>query len=269
MGRPLHALCIGRGPTHVLYNAAHHANEWITTPVLLRFLEEYAAAYAHNGSLHGQSASNLFDSTTLTVVPLVNPDGVDLVTGALPNESPFFINAQQLAFNYPAVPFPDGWKANILGVDLNLNYPAGWEEAKKIKESQGYTRPGPRDYVGPAPFSEPESAALAALTEAHSYRLTLSYHTQGEVIYYKYLDFQPPYALAIGQAFSRASGYALEQTPYESGFAGYKDWFIQSFDRPGYTIEAGRGTNPLPLDDFDSIYRDNLGILVQGLVLVR
>ena len=61
---------------------------------------------------------------------------------------------------------------------------------------------------------------------------------------------------------AQASGYSLEDTPYESSFAGYKDWFIQNFRRPGYTIEVGQGVNPLPIDQFDEIYRDNVGILV-------
>ena len=51
-------------------------------------------------------------------------------------------------------------------------------------------------------------------------------------------------------------------TPYASSFAGYKDWFIQNFRRPGYTIEVGSGTNPLPLSQFEEIYRDNLPILI-------
>ena len=67
---------------------------------------------------------------------------------------------------------------------------------------------------------------------------------------------------------SEASGYALEETPYSSGFAGYKDWFIQQYDRPGYTIEVGRGTSPLPLSQFGKIYRDNLGILTLGMALI-
>ena len=44
--------------------------------------------------------------------------------------------------------------------------------------------------------------------------------------------------LEIAEYFGRISGYAVEETPYNSGFAGYKDWFIQYYDRPGYTIEA-------------------------------
>ena len=47
-----------------------------------------------------------------------------------------------------------------------------------------------------------------------------------------------------------------------SSFAGYKDWFIKVFRRPGFTIEAGSGENPLPIGQFEEIYRDNLGILV-------
>ena len=63
----------------------------------------------------------------------------------------------------------------------------------------------------------------------------------------------------------RSSGYSVEDTPYASGFAGYKDWFIQDYNRPGYTIEVGLGESPLPLSQFDSIYRDNVGILTIGM----
>ena len=108
---------------------------------------------------------------------------------------------------------------------------------------------------------------MAELTRQVDPRLTLSYHTQGEVIYWKFLDLTPPDAQAIGEEFARVSGYALEDTPYASGFAGYKDWFIQEFDRPGYTIEAGLGESPLPMSQFPSIYAKNLGILALGLVL--
>ena len=81
------------------------------------------------------------------------------------------------------------------------------------------------------------------------------------MIYWQFRDYQVPGAEALAREFARLSGYALEDTPYESSFAGYKDWFIQQFRRPGFTIEVGQGENPLPLSQFDKIYRDNLGIL--------
>ena len=267
-GRPLWAMTIGSGGRRVVYTAAHHANEWITAYVLLRFAEELAAAITTGGSIYGIPASTLAQ-TEITLVPLVNPDGVDLVTGAIQPGSVEYELARTLSENYPAIPFPNGWKANLLGVDLNLQYPAGWLRAREIKFSQGYTRPGPRDYVGRAPLGQMESRALAQLTEEIDPALVLAYHTQGKVIYWQFDDIEVPGAQALAEDFARTSGYGLEDVPPESAFAGYKDWFIQYFRRPGFTIEVGAGENPLPLEQFDEIYRDNLGILTAAATGLR
>ena len=213
------------------------------------------------------SAKELFSGTALHMVPLVNPDGVDLVTGTLDPDDSYYAQAKALSSFYPEIPFPDGWKSNIAGVDLNLQYPAEWQTARGIKFSQGFTRPGPREYVGDAPLIAPESRAMAKWTRERDFSLTISYHTQGKVIYWQYGDIVVPGAQRIGTAFSKGSGYRMEDVPYASSFAGYKDWFIQTWRRPGFTIEAGIGKNPLPLSQFDEIYRHNLPILVQGLTL--
>ena len=110
--------------------------------------------------------------------------------------------------------------------------------------------------------------AVYAFTRSHDFRLILAYHTQGEVIYWKYLDYEPAHSYEIAQYFGRVSGYTVEETPTQSGYAGYKDWFIQEYDRPGYTIEAGMGENPLPMSDFAGIYRDNAGILLGGMTQI-
>ena len=261
-GRPVRTLVIGEGDRKVIYSAAHHANEWITTPVLLKFVEDLAEAVDSDGTLYGVNAKNIVEAATIYIVPMVDPDGVDLVTGAIPTGTLEYETARRLGENYPNIPFPEGWKANLLGVDLNLQYPAGWLQAREIKFSQGFTKPGPRDYVGRAPLNQRESIALAGYTEAIDPALVLAYHTQGKVIYWQFRDYEVPGARELAEEFARLSGYALEDTPYESSFAGYKDWFIQNFRRPGYTIEVGAGENPLPIEQFDEIYRDNLGILV-------
>lgn len=59
----------------------------------------------------------------------------------------------------------------------------------------------------------------------------------------------------------------MADTPYNSSFAGFKDWFIQNYNLPGYTIEAGLGENPLPISQFNQIYEDNVGILLLGAIL--
>ena len=181
--------------------------------------------------------------------------------------SEVYTQAQSIANNYPNLRFPDDWKANINGVDLNLQFPAGWEDARRIKFAQGYTSPSPRDFVGYGPLTEPESLALYNFTLSKNFNLILAYHTQGKEIYWQFQDYAPQNAKRIGNIFATVSGYKLADVPFESSFAGYKDWFLQEYRRPGYTIEAGLGQNPLPISQFNEIYNDNIGILVLSTIL--
>ena len=261
-GRPVRTLVIGNGKRKVIYSGSHHANEWITTPVLLKFVEEYAEALQNGGEIFGVPASELAAKVTTYTVPMVNPDGVDLVTGNIQPGSEEYEAARRLAEHYPSIPFPEGWKADLAGVDLNLQYPAGWLRAREIKYSQGFTRPGPRDFVGRYPLSQRESRVLAGYTEYIDPALVLAYHSQGREIYWSFQDIELPEARRLGERLAQISGYTLAEPAPESSFAGYKDWFLKIFRRPGYTIEVGQGQNPLPISQFDEIYRDNLGILV-------
>ena len=261
-GRNVRTLVIGNGPRKVIYTAAWHANEWITAPILLKFVEEFAQALKNSEEIYDIDARDLAARVTIYTVPMVNPDGVDLVTGAIRADSVPYEKAREIGDNFPAIPFPSGWKANLNGVDLNLQFPAGWLRAREIKFSQGYNQPAPRDYVGRAPLNQRESRALAGYTEYIDPALVLAYHTQGKEIYWSFLDYDVPGARELGEKLAQVSGYALAQPAPGSSYAGYKDWFIKDFRRPGYTVEAGSGVNPLPLSQFDEIYRDNLGILV-------
>lgn len=265
-GRNLRTLVLGSGPRKVIYSAAWHANEWITATVVLKFAEAFARAVQEGKEIAGTDARMLAEQTTVCIVPMVDPDGVDLVTGAIGEEDPAYRKARSIAQGFPAIPFPEGWKANLAGVDLNLQFPAGWLRAREIKFSQGFDRPAPRDYVGRSPLSQRESRTMAGYTEYMDPDLVLACHTQGREIYWKFLDYDVPGAEQLGRRMAAVSGYTLAQPAESSGYAGYKDWFIQTFRRPGYTVEMGSGTNPLPLSRFDEIYRENLGILVTGAI---
>jgi len=225
-----------------MYNAAHHANEWITSVILTRFVEDMANQL--QPASHNEQKHLWHEKFTLHMIPMVNPDGVEIVTKG----------------------GPPGWKANACGVDLNSNYPAGWELAKAHKFARGYTSPGPRDYVGPHPLCEPESMAMAAFTKFTDPTLTISLHTQGEEIYWRYKDFMPPGAAKLAKRLSHVSRYRLEDVPDMSSHAGYRDWFIEHFNRPGYTIECGLGESPLPISDFDGIYKKVCPILTETFI---
>lgn len=125
LGKNLKYLRFGRGPKKIFYNASIHANEWITSVLLMKFLENLSTAYLNNTEIWGYPASSLWNEVSLYIVPMINPDGVDLVIGNTEKYMPdIYKQMQEISKKYPAHTFPSGWKANINAVDLNLQFPA-------------------------------------------------------------------------------------------------------------------------------------------------
>ncbi|UOQ43682.1 M14 family metallopeptidase [Halobacillus salinarum] len=257
MGKPLEELQIGRGSKFIHWDGSFHANEWITTAIIMHFLNDFLLALTNQETIRGLSIYSFYDQVTLSVVPMVDPDGVDLVLNG-PPAGPF--GEEALRINRGSEDF-SGWKANIRGVDLNNQYPAKWdvEAARKPNE------PSFRDFPGYEPLTEPEAVAMAELAGNRQFEKLLAFHTQGEVIYWGYEDLEPPRAQTIVSEFSRVSGY--EPIRYVDSYAGYKDWFIMVWRRPGFTVELGSGLNPLPLSQFDEIYQESLGIFLASLYM--
>jgi len=183
---------------------------------------------------------------------------VDLVLNGPPDQEEW--QTRVVEFNKGSTDFTE-WKANIRGVDLNDQFPARWE----LEKARNPNEPGPRDYVGEKPLLEPEAIAMANLTKERDFARVLAFHTQGEVIYWGFENLEPAESEVIVQEFSRVSGYEPVKTI--ASYAGYKDWFIQDWQRTGFTIELGRGINPLPLSMFDDMYKKSLGIFLAGLYM--
>ncbi|TYS14314.1 LysM peptidoglycan-binding domain-containing protein [Rossellomorea vietnamensis] len=255
LGKPLYEIQIGNGEKKVNINASFHANEWITTPILMRFMNDYLLSLTNRGTIRGVVIEPLYSSVTLSLVPMVNPDGVDLVIEGPPPA----LREELVEFNKGNTNF-SGWKANINGVDLNNQYPAKWELEKERKEEKS---PAPRDFPGYKPLSEPEAIAMAELARDGDLDRVLALHTQGEEFYWGFEGMEPPESEMLAEEFERVSGY--RSVRYIDSFAGYKDWFIQEFQRPGFTIELGMGINPLPLSQFDRIYESVLGIFLVSI----
>lgn len=256
LGRTMPEILIGNGAKRVHYNGSFHANEWITTPIIMTFLNDYLLSLTNQQQIRGVSTPALYQQTLLSIVPMVNPDGVDLVLHGPPENEPW--HSQVIEWNKGSLDF-SGWKANIRGVDLNDQFPAKWE----LERERNPKEPGPRDYGGEKPLSEPEAIAMADLTKNMDFARVLAFHTQGEVIYWGFENLEPPENEVLAEEFGRVSGYEPVKTT--NSYAGYKDWFIQDWRRPGFTVELGKGVNPLPLSQFDEIYEDVLGIFLSGL----
>ncbi|MGO4544516.1 M14 family metallocarboxypeptidase [Paenibacillus sp. 2TAB23] len=259
MGKPLLALRCGTGQRRIHMNGSFHANEWITSALLMRFVADLSAAYCSGDEIGGQRVADLCREVTLWVVPMVNPDGVELSQEGLSERHPYY--RQLLEWNRGSAHF-EGWKANIRGVDLNDQFPAFWEEECKRR---GIESPGPRDYPGPYPLSEPEAAAMASFTDRMGFHAVMALHTQGREIYWNYRDYEPADSEQLAKKLARASGY--EAVKLSGSDAGYKDWYIQRYRRPGFTVEAGYGENPLPMSKFDHIYMELQPLLLEMLHL--
>lgn len=264
-GKPLYYIKIGSGSNEISYNGAHHGMESITSACLMRFARDFLTAKRNGTALGGFCTSALDKKTSVYIVPMLNPDGVQLAAEGIPES--IGADERRLLTQYCGSEDFSSWQANAHGVDLNHNYDALWDKSKEMEEEYGILKPGPTRFSGSCAESEPESRALADFTRRHSFRMVIAFHSQGRVIYHGFCDKEPPYASEIARAFTRISPYVTERADGIASYAGYKDWFISEFNRPGFTVELGEGKNPLPLSDLPQIYKETLPILLGAMTV--
>ena len=232
-GRNLFAIKLGTGPRRVLFHGAHHGMEWLTARLLMQFATDLVTP--------NYDTEYIWKKNTLYLIPMVNPDGIEIAkTGIF-------------------------WQANARGVDLNHNYDALWHCSKLAESEYGISGPGPTRYSGPYPESEPETKALANFTRQNSFDLTLSFHSQGQVIYWDFCGYAPKESFQYLDRFEAVSPYRRDIPDGIASYGGYKDWFLQTFKKPGFTIEIGLGKNPLPPEDFEQIYQETLPLMLEVL----
>lgn len=260
-GRNLYALTIGNRDNRVLYTAATHGSEWLTTLVLYRFLEDLCRHYRAGTAFSSIRLDSLLEEKGATFIPVMNPDGVEINLMGYMGAGSFDTLVESIAKDSTST-----WNANARGVDLNHNFDARWEDLKQMEQEKGITAPAPRQYGGPSPESELESYALAKYCREHYFSSAFALHSQGEEIYYKFEDYDPPKAELMAKVLSASSGYALVQQEGLASYGGFKDWFIKTFCRPAFTIEIGRGENPLALDLLDQVYQQVYEMLLLGML---
>ncbi|MBE6545978.1 MAG: peptidase M14 [Ruminococcaceae bacterium] len=252
MGRGIPVISLGEGKKASLYVGAHHGMEWITTLVLLRFIREYCALYQSKSSLFGLSLPYFFSSRTIHIVPMLNPDGVEYQLHGIAPDNPLY--DRLLAMNHGSNDFSH-WQANARGVDLNHNYNSGFAEYKKLESEHGILGGASTRYSGEAPESEPEVGHLCNFIRYNSsIKQVLSFHTQGEEIYDGAAKFSCLRTKEIAKKLSVLSGYTLASAEGMAAYGGLSDWCAEELELPAFTVECGKGKNPLPVKDGFPIY---------------
>ncbi len=232
-GRKLYAIRLGNGGKRIFFHGAHHGMEWLTAKLLMVFAQDLVMDTFHT--------KQLLKNCTLYLVPMVNPDGIEIAAQGIP------------------------WQANARGVDLNHNYDALWHRSKQAEKDYGITGPGPTRFSGMFPESEPETRAVANFTRQNAFDLTIAFHSQGEVIYWDFCGYAPKESLVYGKRFEGVSPYRLDTPSGIASYGGYKDWFIKTYQKPGFTVEIGLGENPLPMEDFPDIYQKTVPLMLEAM----
>ena len=264
LGREIPALVLSTGGTGqpVLMAAAFHGQEWLTALCALRLCEELCTALRARMPLCGVPIHRALRDRQIWFVPLANPDGVEIARYGSEAAGPYAPSAAAAGADIPCL-----WQTNARGVDINHNFNAGWAQMQALAQKNGKISPGSRYYSGTAAESEPESRALADLCRGLDFRHVVALHSQGEEIYWAYGDHTPPQSRVMAQVLSAASGYAMAAPSVMASHGGFKDWFIDCFHRPGFTLELGRGKNPLPVAEFEAIYAKAREMLVLSVLL--
>lgn len=262
LGKDIFAFVIGEGEKNIVYVGGTHGIEWLTSLLLLRLTENLADAYEASTTLSGFNIKDILGNRKLIIIPELNPDGIEIsIKGATACGRYKAENYDICKGNFSS------WSANTRGVDINHNFNADWYTLREMEKNVGINSPSPSQYGGLYPESEPETAAITRLCREVSVDMLISFHSQGEEIFYEYGKNTPEKAMHIAKMFSALTDYTLVKNEglYSSG--GLKDWFIEEFGRPAFTIEIGKGKNPLPLEDVDAIYERLESMMVVGLIL--
>ncbi|MBE6530312.1 MAG: peptidase M14 [Ruminococcaceae bacterium] len=252
LGKEIPVLILGNGHKKFLYVGAHHGMEWITASLLLRFADEYCELYRSGGRLEKQWIKFLWENFQIHIVPLLNPDGVDYAIHGTDSQNPLY--ERVLKMNGGNEDFSH-WQANARGVDLNHNYNAGFDEYKELERQNDISFGAPTRYSGESPESEPEVSALCNYIRFHlPFGAVLTFHTQGEELYWKSRGKIVPGSEIAIRKLSLESGYPLNEAEGLASFGGLTDWCIASCATPAVTFECGKGQNPLPIKDLFPIY---------------
>lgn len=264
LGKPIWYLSIGNPACPpVLLAGGTHGSEWLTCMLLLLFGETLAEAAESGGAIAGIQADGLLSHHHLLLLPCLNPDGTAIALGGAESAGEYAPAVQQMIMEHPG----QVWQANVRGVDLNHNFDAGWETLRELEQQSGINAPGPTRYGGPAPFSEPETQAVRELCRSYPVRQLLSFHSQGEEIYWRYGSRTPGRSKAIAQLLAASCNYTVCDPAGLASHGGMKDWFIQQTGRPGFTIEIGKGKNPLPVEQLPEIW-DRLREMLMLSILI-
>ncbi len=249
LDRGIFSLSLGNAENSVLYVGGFHGSEWITSLTLFLFLERVCECIKHHKLLCSIDIKRALTGLGITIIPCINPDGTEIAIHGEKSARGLRKFVSSLGCeNYSK------WNANAMGVDINHNFNAGWHQLRQMEIENGIIGPCKGQYGGEYPESEAETKALTRLCRLKQFRQCMAVHSQGEELYWQYGENTPKTANMMAKILADSCSYRLVNNNGLASHGGFKDWFIDEFSRPGFTIEIGKGENPLPVENLYDIY---------------
>lgn len=247
--RDIDYIRIGKAHEQVLFVGGFHGMEWLTSLLLLIFCEKLCQTISRGENLADVNMYSFLKKRGLFITPCINPDGTEISIHG-PQKAGAYKNLVTDVSNGNT----SKWQANARGVDINHNFDASWETLNQMEKEAGIFGPAPTRFGGTAPESEIETKILTKLCRDVFFRHAIAFHSQGEEIYWDYKDYTPKESYMMAKIIGNISGYKVSSPEGLAVGGGFKDWFIKKFKRPAFTIEIGKGQNPLPINDIVEIY---------------
>lgn len=236
-GRDILALRMGEsGKPSLLLVGGVHAREDYSVMLTMKMLDYYCYYYRESKDFDGFKVRDIIDKVTIYFVPLVNPDGLNIVHKGI-QASSNYENLKEMKIWGEDHTY---WKANSNGVDLNRNFDDGNWHANVPKP--GVDIPTSERFKGPEPNSEPETKALIKFCKDHDFSLMASYHCSGNCTFwadsgthhtFKGLDEKIMDELHKKYIYRKTK---ISADPKVYG-CGFENWFRKIIKRPAFCVE--------------------------------
>lgn len=198
--RPIYWLRLSDNPNveeaepEVLYTALHHAREPNSLSQMVFYLWYLLENYDSDPEV-----KYLVDNTAMYFIPCINPDGYIFNENTDPNGGGLWRKNKYLE------------NGTLRGVDLNRNYGYQWG----IDDNGSSPNSTSNVYRGTAPFSEPENQAVRDFCNEHQFKITLNYHSYGNLLIYPW-----GYSDLVTDEYDTFSSFAESMTRENDFFAG-------------------------------------------------
>ncbi len=247
LGRGIPMISLGEGKKKVIYIGAHSGTDWMGSAALIRFINEYCEVKCNSGRIYNYSIEYLFATRQICVIPMLNPDGVDICINGVAEDN---ILRERILSMQHKKDFSD-WKANARGVDLQHNYSMGFIDRRTASEEKEIFSGSPFGYGGDFPESEPEVGSLCSYIRfSGAFKAGLCLHGAGDKIFYRTKEKALPRGRSIAQALSRMNGCSLQNND-NNCFGGFIDFCINEINIPCFEIPCGSTNKKYPYSYFD------------------